>query len=474
MNVLKYREEEGAMPVAAAGDESARRLGARLQRLRTERGQTQRALAEPGYTAAYVSTVEAGRANPSEAALRYFAEKLEVGYEELANGVPAGLRTEIHEGRAEAQQLMDDGDVERAQILLADLISLAAENDLSDLLAELRLTLGSFLLRRGELAAGRQQFEQAEALLADQPLTARVRAIRGRATAHYLEGDVRYSCYLLETTINELNGGGLPDPSSLMLLYAAVIGPYLELGALERATKAAALALDLAPQVSDPVAIAALHRSVARTMAAGGRFEEAEAALVKAQDVYQQWEIRTELAQCHWMRGYLHAQHERLADAETELRKAVELLRATGATFYVVQVEVELADVRWRLGHTAEAEELLKSLLTGLGPGHGAIHAAAAHRLLGVIRERADDPEGAEQHYRTAIELQQEANLTGDLADTSRLLGELLERQGRTSAAVEAYRRGLIRLARPGTTTLGAAPLPPPIIPAAGVTPPSL
>ncbi|MEZ0110312.1 tetratricopeptide (TPR) repeat protein [Catenulispora sp. EB89] len=462
------------MPGSAAGDDSPQRLGARLHRLRTDRRMSQRALAEPGYTAAYVSTVEAGKAQPSEAALRYFAERLEVGYEELATGVPGGLRVRIHDGQAEARRLMDDGQTEPAETLMADLIGQATDNDLSDLVAELRSTLGSFLLRRGELVAGREQFEQAEALLADQPLPARVRAIRGRATAHYLEGDVRYSCYLLESTINELNSGGLPDPGSLMLLYAAVIGPYLELGAMERATKAASLALDLAPQVTDPVAIATLHRSVARTLASGGRFEDAEAALVKASEVYQQWEIRVELAQCHWMRGYLHAQHNRLDDAEAELRAAAEMLRATGATFYAVQVEVELADVRWRLGHPAEAEGLLGRLLDGLGTGHGTIHAAAAHHLLGQIREHAGDPAGAEQHYRTAIHLQQEADVIGDLADTSRLLGDLLDRQGRTREAVEAYRHGLTRLARPGTTTLGPAPLPPPVIPAGGALPRTL
>jgi tetratricopeptide (TPR) repeat protein len=452
------------MPLAGDGQDQ---IGARLQQLRTQRGLTQRALAEPGYTAAYVSTLEAGKARPSEAALRYFAGRLAVSYEELVTGVPAGLRIEIRERLAEATQAMDAGRSAEAEAQLADLLERATRSDLPDLVAEVRVALGAFLLRRGELAAGREEFEQAEALLADQPLPARVRAIRGRATAHYLEGDVRYSCYLLENTISELNGGGLPDPASLVLLYAAVIGPYLELGALERATKVATLALDLAPRVADPIAVATLHRSVARTLAAGGRFEEAEAALVKAQDVYQQWEIRAELAQCHWMRGYLHAQHERLADAEIELRTAAEMLQATGATFYAVQVEVELADVRWRLGHTAEAEQLLTRLLAGLGPGHGAVHAAAAHRLLGLIRERDDDPRGAEQHYRTAIELQQESDVTGDLADTSRLLGDLLDRQGRTREAMAAYRNGLTHRARPGTTTLGAAPLPPPVIPTA-------
>ncbi|MBS2534636.1 helix-turn-helix transcriptional regulator [Catenulispora sp. NF23] len=453
------------MPLSGDGQQTQGQIGTRLQELRTRHGLTQRALAEPGYTAAYVSTLEAGKARASEAALRYFAERLAVSYEELATGIPAGLRAEIREGLVEANAAADDGRAAEAEALLADLLDRAARNDVPDLVAEVRVTLGSFLLRRGELTAGRDQFEQAEALLADQPLLSRVRAIRGRATAHYLEGDVRYSCYLLESTISELNGGGLPDPASLVLLYAAVIGPYLELGALERATKAATLALDLAARVADPVAVATLHRSVARTLAAGGRFDEAEAALVKAQDVYQQWEIRAELAQCHWMRGYLYAQHERLADAEIELRTAASMLRAADAAFYAVQVEVELADVRWRLGHAAEAGELLTRLVADLGPGHGAVHAAAAHRLLGLISEGAEDV-AAERHYRTAIELQQDADVTGDLADTSRLLGDLLDRQGRTREAVAAYRNGLMGMARPGTTTLGAAPLPPPVIPA--------
>ncbi|PYC79497.1 transcriptional regulator [Streptomyces tateyamensis] len=451
------------MSVPTPGEPPADQVGARLQRLRTERGLTQRALAEPGYTAAYVSTVEAGKARPSEAVLRYFADRLQVSYQELVSGVPAGLRTEIMDGIAEANQLVDGGEGAAGEQLLAELTERATGYGITDLVAELHTARGALLLRRGALAEGREEFERAEALLADQPLPARVRAVRGRATAHYLEGDVRYACYLLESTINELNGGGLPDPGSLMLLYAAVIGPYLELGALERATKAAGLALDLAPRVADPPAVAALHRSVARTHVAHGRYAEAEAALVRAQEVYQQWGIRVEFAQCHWMRGYLAAQQGRLAEAETELRTAARMLRESGAAFYAVQVEVELADVRWRLGHTAEAEELLGQLLASLGPGRGAVHAAAAHRLLGLIRDRADDPAAAEQHYRTALELQREADVTGDLADTARLLGDLLDRQGRTREAVAAYRSGLLRLARPGTTTLGPAPVPPPV-----------
>ena len=39
----------------------------------------------------------------------------------------------------------------------------------------------------------------------------------------------------------------------------------------------------------------------------------------------------------------------------------------------------------------------------------------------------------------------------------------IVDAQGRTQEAIDAYRRGLTRLSRPGTTTLGPAPTPPPI-----------
>lgn len=454
------------MPAGAADDsanDDAKEIGERVQSLRTGLRLTQRQLAEPKYTAAYVSTVEAGKVRASETALRYFAGKLGTTYEQLATGVPAGLRAELREGLAQAGDLMDSGSGDDAERLLTGLVRQAEAHRLRDLEAQLRVSFGHCLLRRGALAEGREQFERAENLLADEPLPSRVRAVRGLATAHQLEGDVRYACYLLEKTINELNADGLPDPEALMLMYATVITPYMDLGAYERATRAAGLALDLAPQVKDPVAIAGLHRAVARTLAARGRHGDAETYLAKAQGLYQQREIRSELALCHWMRGYLHTQHDRLAEAEDELHTAREMLRETGGTFYAAQVEVELADVRRRRGHDTDAERLLRGLLEELGPGRGAVHAAAAHRLLGLIHEERGEPRQAEQHYRAAIPLQEEADVVGDLADTSRLLGDLLHRQGRTGEAIAAYRHGLTRLARPGTVTLGPVPAAPPL-----------
>jgi tetratricopeptide (TPR) repeat protein len=237
----------------------------------------------------------------------------------------------------------------------------------------------------------------------------------------------------------------------------------MDMGAHARAAQAAEFALALAPQVQDPALVARMHRSVARTMIAEGRITEADASLAKAAELYRQLQIRTELANCHWMRGYLYAQNGELERAEGELREAQAMLSAKRAALYTSQVAVELADVLHRRGKSDEADGLLRQVLGDLSSERGAIHAAAAHRLLGIIAEDSRDTEAAEEHYVRAMSLLERAGAAGDLADLCRLLGDLLRRTGRVEAALDAYRTGLGHRTAPGTTTLGPAPAQPPL-----------
>ena len=61
-------------------------IGARLRRLRTDRGLSQRELASPGVSYAYISRIEAGTRQPSVKALRKLARKLGVTAEYLETG----------------------------------------------------------------------------------------------------------------------------------------------------------------------------------------------------------------------------------------------------------------------------------------------------------------------------------------------------------------------------------------------------
>ncbi|MGW3029953.1 tetratricopeptide repeat protein [Streptomyces sp. NPDC001178] len=439
-------------------------IGRRVQQLRSERGLTQRQLAEPAYTPAYISTLEAGRVRPSDEALRHIAERLGIAYEELVTGRPARLATDLRLRLTEAQRTLAGGGAEQAAQQYAALLAEAERHELLDVQAVALLGLGECALDTGELEAARQYFERSERALADVPLPARVPALRGRAVSHYLAGELRYAVYLLESALDELNRGGLHDPDALLLLYASVIGPYMDMGAQARAAQAAEFALALAPQSADPALVARMHRSVARTLLAEGRIAEADASLAKAAELYRTLQIRTELANCHWMRGYVYAQNGELDRAESELRKALDMLSAGRAALYSSQVAVELADVLHRRGKSDEAAALLHDVLSDdLGPERGALHSAAAHRLLGIIAEDAGDTEAAEEHYVRALSMLERAGAAGDLADLCRLLGDLLRRTGRVEAALDVYRTGLGHRTAPGTTTLGPAPAQPPL-----------
>jgi tetratricopeptide (TPR) repeat protein len=438
-------------------------IGRRVQQLRSERGLTQRQLAEPAYTPAYISTLEAGRVRPSDEALRHIAERFGIAYEELVTGRPARLATDLRLRLTEAQRTLAGGEAEVAAEQYATLLAEAEDHELVDVQAVALLGLGECALDTGELESARQFFERSERALADVPLPARVPALRGRAVSHYLAGELRYAVYLLESALDELNRSGLHDPDALLLLYASVIGPYMDMGAHARAAQAAEFALALAPQSGDPALVARMHRSVARTLLAEGRLAEADASLAKAAELYRTLQLRTELANCHWMRGYVHAQNGELGRAEAELRQALTMLSAGRAALYSSQVAVELADVLHRRGRSDEAAALLHDVLSELNPERGALHSAAAHRLLGIIAEDAADTEAAEEHYVRALSLLERAGAAGDLADLGRLLGDLLRRTGRVEAALDAYRTGLGHRTAPGTTTLGPAPAQPPL-----------
>ncbi|AWW38530.1 DNA-binding protein [Streptomyces sp. AS58] len=440
-------------------------IGRRVQQLRHERGLTQRQLAEPAYTPAYISTLEAGRVRPSDTALRHLAERLGVAFDELATGRPAHVATDLRLRLTEAQRTLATGAAQEAADLYAALLAEAETYGLVEERATALLGLGECGLDTGDLTAARRHFERAEQALseADAPLPARVPALRGRAVSHYLAGELRYAVYLLESTLDELNRGGLHDPDALLLLYASAIGPYMDMGAHARAAQAAEVALALAPQAGDPALVARMHRQVARTLVAEGRLAEADASLAKAAEMYRQLQIRTELANCHWMRGYVYAQNGQLERAEEELRAAQTMLSAKRAALYSSQVAVELADVLHRRGKSDEAGTLLRDVLGDLSSERGAVHAAAAHRLLGRIAEDARNTDAAEEHYVRALSLLERAGAAGDLADLCRLLGDLLRRTGRVEAALDAYRTGLGHRTAPGTTTLGPAPAQPPL-----------
>src|SRR5439155_19773336 len=102
----------------AGGETMASRgvtFGARLRRIRRSRGLTQKDLAEPVYSDAYVSILEADRRRPSREAIRHFAQKLGIDEEELLTGRPSNLHITLDIETKEARREASSGRITEAE-----------------------------------------------------------------------------------------------------------------------------------------------------------------------------------------------------------------------------------------------------------------------------------------------------------------------------------------------------------------------
>src|SRR5215208_4430839 len=74
------------IPSSVSEGRTSESVGARLKRLRLQRGFSQRDLSSPGVSYAYISRIEAGARTPSVKALRKLSQKLAVSVEYLETG----------------------------------------------------------------------------------------------------------------------------------------------------------------------------------------------------------------------------------------------------------------------------------------------------------------------------------------------------------------------------------------------------
>ncbi|WP_018347854.1 helix-turn-helix domain-containing protein [Longispora albida] len=373
-------------------------LGARLHRLRTDRGLTQKDLAGERYTAAYISTVEAERRTPSTDALSYFAERLGVTPAELSTGRPSELPADLLIALAEAEL---SGELERFRRVR----TLAADAG----------------LRRAEAAAltGLGRIPEAEALLAGEPLTVRVPLLIAKARLI----PARDAAYLLDGAVAQLESSGLPDPEAEAALRYALVEIYADLGYPERAVSSAEAAEALTGPPVDSSALIERHLTTARTLREQSHWADAEAAAERARLAIRHRGYRRAAALGRWSRGRLLVQRGEAEAALAELTVAREVLGEI--------VAGELAEVLWQLGRAADALDAAAEA-----------EPATAYKIQGLIARERGDLATAEELLRAALEA------ASGLAACAiaRELGDILRASGQELAAIEVYRRGLAEI----------------------------
>lgn len=412
-------------------------LGTRLRKLRLERGLTQTQLAEPHYSYAFVSSIEAGRRNPSRKALEHFANKLGVQAAELATGRSPAIELELmasYLGARAKLASVSEEDAQEAEKRLKQIGRRAHELSAHDIEAKTQLAVALAAETRNELNLAERLYRQVEET-PDLTLVTRIDALTGRARVLQSQGRSTLGAFILREALAKLNDNGLEDPASLMRLHTSLVAAYYGEGLIEQALESAEIAQRLTPRVEDPEKLADMNLNSGIVLTKLGRLEEATARLAEAERWFQQLGRDKDRADVQLVRGIGLREQGRHDEAAEVLASAQAVFATAGAVLSEARALNELGWNARLAGDVEQARFFLKRALKLAGEEPGVI--AIAHREMGLCE--TDKPKAVRQ-IRKAIDLLREAGNARELATTYAALGDVLSREEKPSPATDAYK----------------------------------
>lgn len=418
------------------------RLGSRIRRLRLQRGLSQREVAEPDMSSAYLSLIESGQRAPSPKALGHIAARLEVDLDELVLGTPTGLRTQLELKLQEARAAAYRGRTEEARADLDAIRKAASRYRFTQLLARTLVVLAGLRENAGEFGEARALFDEARVLLREEPAHNRFEAEVGFARCtHYLDGP-RLAVHLLETYLLELEQAGLDDPRARMRTLSALVQMYHAVGFERRAAEVAEEALRLKPEVDDPEQIACMSMNVARSLLDQGRHDDALAALRDAEQVYQSLDWPLPRARSQINRGIVQVSKGNLEGARGTFSEALEVLSEhPSEQADRAAVLNQLGRVHRLLGDLEQAKAYLKEARASI-PDEDPFEAALNARELGLVLA-ASDHGSAQRELRKSADLFRSAGASDEAAAALLELGRMLKGTGQMDDAVKILEEGL-------------------------------
>ncbi|GAB3149873.1 helix-turn-helix domain-containing protein [Micromonospora sonneratiae] len=436
-------ESEPPGPAAAPGS-----LGDRIRALRHDRGLTQRQLAEPRYTRAFLAAVESGIRVPTDSALQHIAARLGVDPDDLRHGRPPGIATKLASALTNARQRLFQGEVEEAARVGANGYELAGRYALPELRSQAAYLLGEVALQRGETSTAAAEFDRALDLLPAGRPDLRAAVVARQAYCRFVGGETMAAVAMLEDELRAVRAAPVTDPDAEVRLLSMLMYIFLELDWRNRARQLEREACPLLPHVVNQEWVARFYSTAAQLRQADTELVESERLLSEAARIYSDLGLTRQIGVCHWARGFVLRRVGRPVDAAVEFERARALLRAVGAVQDYAGATLELAEARRLAGALAEAEALANESARICRTSHHMEGMAEADRLLGRVAAARGDTATAECLLHRAANRYEQAGMTAELVVTCRELGELLVTAGRPTDAMAAFRQGLLMAER--------------------------
>jgi tetratricopeptide (TPR) repeat protein len=405
-------------------------VGRRLREARERRRLSQRGLAFPGCSPAYISRVEAGDRTPSPHLLRELAERLGVSESWLALGRERVATNLLRD--AEIALRLDQ--VEEASALFGEALDEADDASSRSVALE---GLAQIALRNGEPRRAVALAEEALEATGEQPED-RPAIADTLARSYAALAEMAPAIGVLRRCVDQF----AEDPVQFVRFSALLGAALTDNGDFAEAERVIGDALARGREIADPYTRARLYWSQSRVLLEAGRSEDAEEYAQRTLHILRATEDGYAVAHILQTLAKIKIDLGRPQEALDMLREGWPKLTAVATPIEVAQYRIEEARALAALGDHEEAAALameLTNALDGIEPVDG----GRAYVLLGDTFVAIGDPHRAREVYELGVELLERQPPSRYLVTAYKSLGALLKDQGEAEAAFELLERAL-------------------------------
>ncbi|MBD3779024.1 MAG: helix-turn-helix transcriptional regulator [Micrococcales bacterium] len=414
----------------------------RVRQARLAAGLSQTALAGDALSPSYISLIESGRREPTDAALGIIAERLGSTIEYLKHGDegPAEARARLALDYARLDLVSGEATSARDRIIALDLEAVSRQ-----VRVDARLALAQAYEMLGDL-------ESAVGVL--EPLLSQARSeghhldAASAATAlvaSYVEaGDLGRAIELGDRQLAELEEAGLTGTDEHLRLGSTTLWAYVERGDLLYATHRAAELIRQAESLGTPRGRGSVYWNAAlvaeqrHDYALAKRYTERALALLGEGEVSRDIpRLRLNYA---WL--LLRSDPAEPAMALEQLERAAPELAVSGSEVEMSRLDVERSRAHLMQGDPVAAEAYARAALERLGD-QPRLESSAAQLALGDALHARGEVPAASRAYRWAADMLGMMSASRQSAAVWRELGDRFLGHGDVTGAAQAFDRAL-------------------------------
>jgi transcriptional regulator with XRE-family HTH domain len=410
-----------------------RKVGQRLRGAREAAGLSQRELAFPACTAAYVSRIEKGERLPSLQLMREFASRLGVGEQYLAFGrddEPRGLlasaevRVAIRLG-----QLDTAGEIANAAVLAA-----ATDSERAAAFS----ALGEVALHQGDVLAARTALERAVQLDANLEVTdPQTAEVLGKVYARASEYEEAAAVFLR----NRNRAAAAGDLITEIRFASLLANAYVDSVNFAAAEEVLADAISKSEPLSDTLTLARMFWSQSRLHALQRDTTNAARSAQRALDLLETSDHRYYFALAHQLLAHIELDRGNGARAVELLEVAAPMIEESGRAFELASLRIEQARALLKTGRREDAASVALEA-AGLMAEQSPVDAGRSYALVAEVFVELGEEERAIELFELATTtLASTPNRY--LVEVYAKLAELHEKRGDERAMIDALKRGM-------------------------------